>query len=102
MSVLAYDPRPIEVLIADRARLRGDQQPRTFRYFDLGNMATVGRGVALVERGRLRMAGFFAWLAWLFVHILFLIGFRNRFLVLLDWMWSYITWRRGVRLITRP
>jgi NADH dehydrogenase len=83
-----------------RDRLKGRTPPREFRYFDLGNMATVGRGVALVERGRLRMAGFFAWLAWLLVHLMNLVEFENRLLVFLQWAWSFLTWNRSARLIT--
>jgi NADH dehydrogenase len=77
------------------------REPRApFRYRDKGTMATIGRGSAIAEVGELKLQGFLAWLAWLFVHILFLIGFRNRLLVLLQWAWSYLTWQRGARLIT--
>jgi NADH:ubiquinone reductase (H+-translocating) len=71
-----------------------------FRYFDKGNMATIGRKAAIAEIGKLHMSGFIAWLAWLGVHIFFLIGFRNRFAVLFNWAWSYFTYQRGARLIT--
>ena len=73
----------------------------TFRYVDKGMMATVGRSRAVLESGRIRMSGFWAWVAWTIVHIWYLIGFRNRVAVLLDWIWSYITYKRGARLITR-
>jgi NADH dehydrogenase len=73
-----------------------------FRYHDRGSMATIGRAAAVAMMGRLRLSGYIAWLAWLFVHIVFLIGFRNRFLVLFEWAWAYVTWRRGARLITGP
>ena len=63
-------------------------------------MSTIGRGDAIAEIGRLRFSGFFAWLAWLFVHLLFLIGFRNRVAVLIGWAWAYLTWQSGSRLIT--
>jgi NADH dehydrogenase len=77
------------------------REPRApFRYRDKGSMATIGRGSAIAEVGELKLQGFLAWLAWLFVHILFLIGFRNRVLVLLQWAWSYLSWQRGARLIT--
>jgi NADH dehydrogenase len=71
---------------------------------DKGVMATIGRSRAVAETlgGRLRMSGLFAWLAWLFIHIWFLIDFRNRVSVLLNWFWAYITYRRGARLITGP
>lgn len=76
-------------------------KPRTpFRYFDKGIMATIGRRRAVVETGGLRYSGYFAWLTWLFVHIYYLIGFRNRFFVFLQWAWSYVTFKRGARLIS--
>ncbi len=71
-----------------------------FHYHDKGTLATIGRAAAVAEFGRLHLSGFVAWLAWLFVHIFFLIGFRNRFLVLFDWALSYLTYERAVRLIT--
>jgi NADH dehydrogenase len=82
-------------------RLRG-QPTRPFRYRDRGTMATIGRAAAVAVVGRLRLSGLPAWLAWIFVHILFLIGFRNRFLVLFEWAWAYVSWQRGARLITGP
>jgi NADH dehydrogenase len=63
-------------------------------------MATIGRRAAVLESGRLKLTGWIAWAAWLFVHILFLIGFRNRLSVFMQWAWSYVTWQRGARLIT--
>jgi NADH dehydrogenase, FAD-containing subunit len=71
-----------------------------FHYFDKGNMATIGRKAAIAEIGKLHLSGFMAWMAWLVVHIFFLIGFRNRFMVLFNWAWSYFTYQRGARLIT--
>jgi NADH dehydrogenase len=71
-----------------------------FRYFDKGTMATIGRSRAIAEVGPVRLTGFLAWLAWLFVHLVLLIGFRNRFIVLFSWMLSYVTYGRGARLIT--
>ena len=71
-----------------------------FRYHDKGSMATIGRASAIAHLGKLELSGFPAWLAWLFVHILFLIGFRNRLLVMIQWAWSYVTFERGARLIT--
>jgi NADH dehydrogenase len=73
---------------------------RAFRYRDLGNMATIGRNSAVADIRGLRLTGFVAWLAWAFVHILNLIGFRNRVLVALQWLWDYLTFQRGARLIT--
>jgi NADH dehydrogenase len=63
-------------------------------------LATIGRAAAVAQFGRIHISGFIAWLAWLFVHILFLIGFRNRVLVFIQWAWSYFTYERGARLIT--
>ena len=73
-----------------------------FRYRDLGNMATIGRGSAIADLGRIRLSGFPGWLAWLFLHLLYLIGFRNRLVVMVQWAWSYLTYQRNVRLITNP
>ena len=76
-------------------------KPRqAFRYFDKGNMATIGRKAAIADFGRFTLTGFPAWMAWLLVHIFFLIGFRNRAAVLFNWAWSYFTYQRGARLIT--
>jgi NADH dehydrogenase len=79
-------------------------QPREpFRYRDKGSFATIGRGKAVGElRGGWKLSGFPAWLAWLAIHIFFLIGFRNRVLVIFQWAYSYVTFRRGARLITGP
>jgi NADH dehydrogenase len=71
-----------------------------FRYRDKGMLATIGRAAAVARIRRLQFSGFLAWLAWLFVHIYFLIGFRNRVAVILQWGWSYLTFKRGARLIT--
>jgi len=79
--------------------LRGKAR-ENFRYLDKGSMATIGRKAAIAEIGRLRLSGFPAWMAWLLVHIWFLIGFRNRFAVMFNWAWSYFTYQRGARLIT--
>lgn len=73
---------------------------KKFRYTDKGSMATIGRKAAIAEIGRVRLTGFSAWLAWLGLHIIFLIGFRNRLTVMLNWAWSYFTYQRGARLIT--
>jgi NADH dehydrogenase len=82
--------------------IRGDLagKPREpFHFVDKGQMATIGRSRAVVEIGRLKMAGFPAWLLWLVVHIYYLTGFKNRLLVVLQWAWSYLSFRRGARLI---
>jgi NADH:ubiquinone reductase (H+-translocating) len=79
--------------------LRGEPR-EPFRYRDRGSMATIGRRAAVLETGRVRMKGWPAWMAWLLIHILVLVGFRNRLLVMIQWAWSYLTWQRGARLIT--
>jgi NADH dehydrogenase len=79
--------------------LRGHAR-RPFRYRDKGQLAVIGRGRAVADIGRLHFSGFVAWLTWIFVHIFFLIGFRNRIIVLMEWAWSYLTFQRGARLIT--
>ena len=81
-------------------RLVDKHEPGTFKYLDKGSMATIGRSRAVAEIGKLHLSGFIAWLAWLTVHIFYLIDFRNRVLVLIDWAWSYFTYQRGSRLIT--
>jgi NADH:ubiquinone reductase (H+-translocating) len=73
---------------------------KAFHYHDKGSLATIGRAAAIAQFGRIHISGFLAWLAWLFVHILFLIGFRNRVLVFIQWAWSYFTYERSARLIT--
>lgn len=80
-------------------RIAGKTHPQPFRYFDKGTLATVGRGFGIVSIGPLRFAGLLAWLTWLFVHILFLIGVRNRLLVFLQYAWTYFTYQRGTRVI---
>lgn len=71
-----------------------------FHYWDKGSLATIGRAAAIAEFGKIHISGFVAWLAWLFIHIMYLVGFRNRLLVLIQWAWSYFTYERGARLIT--
>jgi len=71
-----------------------------FRYFDKGSMATIGRNAAIAQMGRLHLSGWLAWMAWLVVHLFFLIGFRNRAAALFNWAWMYFTYQRGARLIT--
>ena len=76
------------------------QPLRAFRYKDLGNMATIGRNSAIADFGSFTLTGYIAWLAWLFVHLLNLIGFRNRVVVLVQWAWAYFSYQRAIRLIT--
>ncbi len=84
-----------------RDRLRG-VPGKTFRYRDYGNLATIGRMAAVVHYGRLKLSGLPAWWFWLVAHLFFLIGFRNRLIVLLNWAWSYWTYQRHARIIVRP
>ena len=85
------------------ARMAGKPDPTArFRYKNQGNLATIGRSEAVVDLGRIRLSGTIAWLFWGLVHIFFLIDFRNRMSVALDWLWSYLTFGRGARLITQP
>ena len=78
-----------------------ERQPlRAFEYKDLGNMATIGRASAIADFGSFKLTGWIAWVAWLFVHLLNLIGFRNRLVVLVQWAWAYFSYQRGIRLIT--
>lgn len=89
--------RHVGKLIA--ARVAGRSLP-PFRYRNLGNLATIGRRAAVVELGRIHLKGFTGWMFWSAVHIYFLIGIRNRFVVAVTWLWSYLTFQRGARLIT--
>src|SRR5881396_3193614 len=82
------------------AMTRG-RKPQRFHYWDKGTMATIGRNKAVADLRFVHLSGLIAWLAWLFVHIVFLVGFRNRLLVLIQWAWAYITFDKGARLITR-
>ncbi len=77
------------------------RQPERFRYLDKGSIATIGRNKAVADLRFIHLSGLPAWLAWLFVHIIYLIGFRNRLLVLIQWAWAYLTFDKGARLITR-
>ena len=71
-----------------------------FHYFDKGSLATIGRAAAVAQFGKVHISGFLAWLSWLFIHIFFLVGFRNRIIVMIQWAWSYFTYDRSARLIT--
>jgi NADH dehydrogenase len=85
-----------------RAVLSGKAAPRPFRYRGWGTMATIGRRAAVADLGWVKLDGTLAWLLWSAVHVSFLIGFRNRLVVMLDWLWSYFTFQSGARLITGP
>ena len=82
-------------------RMVRGKKPQKFHYFDKGSMATIGRNKAVADLKFFHLSGLPAWLAWLFVHIFFLVGFRNRVLVLIQWAWAYLTFDKGARLITR-
>ncbi|MBI3840028.1 MAG: NAD(P)/FAD-dependent oxidoreductase [Planctomycetia bacterium] len=84
-----------------RRRLAGKLPPKAFRYFDRGNMATIGRAAAVADLGWLHISGYLAWLTWLFIHLLYLVQFQNRVLVLIQWAYSYLTRGRAARLITQ-
>lgn len=86
---------------ANIVHLIDGETPRPFSYEDLGSMATIGRNAAVAALGRAEFTGFLAWLMWLFVHVMALVGFRNRVAVIFSWAWSYFTFNRGSRLITR-
>ena len=88
-----YTARAIAGDLAGRPR-------RPFSYWDKGQLAVIGRGHAVADVWRMHFSGFFAWLLWIFIHIFFLIGFRNRVIVMIQWAWSYFTYQRGARLIT--
>jgi NADH dehydrogenase len=79
--------------------LRGEPR-KNFHYWNKGSLATIGRAAAVADFGKIHVSGFLAWLSWLFIHIFFLIGFRNRLIVLMQWAWSYLTYERGAWLIT--
>lgn len=86
--------------INDEVRL-GSRCRRAFAYWDKGSMATIGRSAAVAEAGGFRMRGLLAWFAWLFIHLLLLVGLRNRLAVVLNWIYSYVNYKRGARIITR-
>ncbi len=81
--------------------IRGEART-PFRYHDKGSLATIGRSAAVAQMGRFKLSGTIAWLAWLFIHVMFLVGFRNRVLVVIQWAWSFVSYDRGARLITGP
>lgn len=85
-----------------KTRLANGKLPPPFHYRDKGSMATIGRAAAIADLGWIRFTGFIAWLAWLFIHLILLVQFQNRVLVLIQWAWGYLTWNRSARLITAP
>jgi NADH:ubiquinone reductase (H+-translocating) len=97
--VAILEGRYVAKIIRRELSSGSDSRP-PFHYYDKGSLATIGRAAAVAQFGRIHISGFIAWLAWLFIHILFLIGFQNRLLVFIQWAWSYFTYERGARLIT--
>jgi NADH dehydrogenase len=91
--------RHVSGIIKDDLDAPGARVRPAFAYFDKGTMATIGRSAAVAKVGELEMTGFTAWVAWLFVHLLFLVGFRNKIAVLLQWAYSYMAYGRGARII---
>ena len=88
-------------IIEDELTIGAGRAPRPqFKYWDKGTMATIGRSAAVAYSGPIKMHGFIAWLAWLFVHLIFLVGFRNKLAVFMQWVYSYFTYKRGARIIT--
>jgi NADH dehydrogenase len=82
------------------AEIDGKTNARTpFKYWDKGTMATIGRSKAVAVVGKLKFSGFIAWLAWLILHLIFLVGFRNKIVVMIQWMYSYFAYKRGARII---
>lgn len=87
--------------VAKEIRRRIANQPsKSFVYWDKGSMATIGRSKGIAQIGKIHLSGLLAWSAWLFIHLIYLIGYRNRFFVLLNWAWQYLSWQSGARLIT--
>lgn len=83
-------------------KIIANQQPKPYKYFNLGSMATIGRHKAVFEIFGIKMQGYIAWVGWMFVHLMLLVGFRNRLVVFFNWMWNYVSYQRAIRIITRP
>ncbi|GAB3330033.1 NAD(P)/FAD-dependent oxidoreductase [Marivirga atlantica] len=92
-----------ELLANNLKRLSQDKEPKPFKYTDKGSMATVGRNKAVVDLPKdVHFGGFFAWFVWMFVHLISIVGFRSKLVILTNWIWNYFTYDRGTRLIIRP
>jgi NADH:ubiquinone reductase (H+-translocating) len=91
-----------ELLAANLKKTFKQATPEKFSYFDKGTMATVGRNRAVVEVRKLKFGGAFGWLAWMGLHLMLLVGFRNKIMVFINWVWNYINYDRNIRLIIRP
>jgi NADH dehydrogenase len=92
--------RHVSRIVEDELNSSGHATRPSFKYWDKGTMATIGRSAAVAKIGNFEISGFFAWLAWLFIHLIFLVGFRNKISVLMSWFYSYLTYKRGSRIIT--
>lgn len=83
-------------------KMIANKELKPYTYFNLGSMATIGRHKAVFEIFGIKMQGYIAWLGWMFIHLMLLVGFRNRLVVFLNWMWNYVSYQRAIRIITRP
>ena len=88
-----------EMVVENILHAIADEPMKAFRYHDKGSMATIGRSRAIAQIGRVRITGFVAWLVWLFIHLMALVGFRNRVAVLFEWAYAYLTYQRSARII---
>ena len=79
----------------------GTEEKKEFEYKDLGSMATIGRNKAVADLGKLKLQGLFAWFVWMFIHLIALVGFRNKVITFFNWSYNYLNFDRGVRLIIR-
>jgi NADH dehydrogenase len=93
--------RHVARLIDDEMKHGPAKSRPAFSYWDKGNMATIGRSKGIAQIGKLKLSGWPAWMAWLMVHLIFLIGFRNRISVLIQWIYSYFTYKRGARIVAQ-
>ena len=91
-----------ELLVRNLISMAEGRAMKEFTYVDKGSMATIGRFKAVVDAGRLHLGGWIAWLGWMFVHLMALVGYRNRLQVLMGWAWKYLSWKNTIRLIIRP
>ncbi len=91
-----------QMLAENFKRAKKGKELKSFKYFDKGSMATVGRNKAVVEIGKLTFGGMLGWLGWMFLHLMMLVGFRNKIVVFINWLWNYLNYDRNIRLIIRP